>query len=292
MKWGVRKDREVKGSNRKKSVDGGKKVITAEELYEETGYDPASWKDTYHSEYIDAWHDYVNILDHLSESQALIEFVYDRKPDILNDLDKMSKLDDKCMDFDLSSSERDAARKEFVELVKTYSDLEYEFNTTHMNDMTEEEIEFQKQWAEMVDYITGLRGSVPDGAILYMFKDAYGKPTYYYTERDGTKHFFKKGEETGLVKAIAEDKKKGNIDFRKTVSGRTTREKNVVSNTPVKVTKSEKPANIGAGERTIKKLLYGSDEDKQRIITDYQRMIRKNDSKKQTKGGKATSVSR
>lgn len=275
MRWGVRKEPESSGRKRSIKLAVSRKPSN----YNDPSVNGANVfglgdlgelpKEHARTPFGDSYGSFIDFISKAGNSPGFYEYI-DKKTNgkIFESVQNYYDLEKKVLDFSIDRELRNQYEEECVALGERYQKLIDEYDKTHMNDATEEEIELNQQFAKMVDWVSGFDSSLlPKGASISMYRRPDGNGRYIYTAPDGTRKYFKYGEESEL-EAYAKAHSNDTTDFRKATYGRS-REKNVDSSAkPVKVTKGKK-IEVSDVERLAKSLSRGDDSKSIKAVNDY-----------------------
>lgn len=271
MKWGVRKEYEAKGKRSRMRILSTTKTSGVSDLLGPDNEMPSDYRPGSLSA---IWDDYVNVFDDISSRPGLLEYCVKKRPNIEGELNRMAYLYGSLFDLDVSTEELRKNANELEILTGKYMDLKREFDQTHPSDATEAENELNEAWAEMVDYLRGLKDKVriPPGARVTMEKWWNGNayvPKYIYRDKEGKVKSFNYGDESSLESYIEQDGQK-EVDFRNTVSGKRSRKRVVDTTKKAVVKKSDKPIEISDEERLVKSMATArTDEALKRAANAY-----------------------
>lgn len=261
MRWGVRKDKEKSGRSGSKSNSKDLKLVDLndKDTWAKNPGEPDN--EISESDYTIAVQVSSAFSSKLYESAAFREYAI--KEMGINGVAKLANdYDDATLKYAKAVTSKDSDNikkyeREVIRIGQKMDKMMTEFDQTHPNDMTEQEIADEETWAQMVDTLgTGeFEEVLANGSTITMeryWDGTHYVPKYIFKGRDGTMKAFNFGDEDAL-KAYAAEEKKRNVDFRKTQAGKRTREKNVDPNAKSVSVKKGKKVEISEKERSTKK---------------------------------------
>lgn len=230
MKWGVRKEKEITGDN-----------LTSEKNPGDPNNEISDFEKSLQS--------YNNFVSEIYDNPAFSEHIGKSSEKFITKITGFEDRQQKMLEA-LGNKDYGTAKRLKLEMVKLGYQFQNEldaFNKENVSAATESENNFNEEWAEMVDVVSeiGKEGILAPGMTLTMEKlwDGYEyQPMYIVRGKDKKSESFKFGDESSMRSYIKNETSK-NIDFRISSTGKS-REKNVASTEPVKITKTGK-ASVG-----------------------------------------------
>lgn len=279
MRWGVRKEYEKVGRQKSTSALTSRSSLDTDTLPDLN--DQSTWinignNDAYWNSYVDVY----QYSEKYGSSKAFREYAVKQLGETGSTriVDNYLKAFRKSGDMSLSKKDRDIWQNEAIRYGDEMRELVDQYIKDHPNELTEEEIEINENWAKMVDIVGSdkIKEALANGSTVSMTMAWDGEksvPKYVFIGRDGNKVEFNFGEEDDLI-AHAKEEKNAKVDFRNSRGGKS-REKDIDPNAKPVSLKKGKKIEVSKEERNEKKInSKKGQEEINKDISDLTKLIK------------------
>lgn len=272
MRWGVRKEYEKVG-RQKSTSDVLLPDLNDQSTWINTGNNDAHW-----NSYMDVY----QYSEKYGSSKAFKEYAIKQLGETGSTriVDNYLKAFRKSLDMSLSNKDRDMWQNEAIRYGDEMRELVYQYIKDHPNELTEEEIEINENWAKMVDIVGSdkIKEALANGSTVSMTMTWDGEksvPKYVFIGRDGNRIEFDFGDEDALI-AYAKEEKNAKVDFRNSRGGKS-REKNIDPNAKPVSLKKGKKIETSKQERNAKEINSKKGQEKiNKDVSDLTKLIKLN----------------
>lgn len=272
MRWGVRKEYEKVG--RQKSTSD----VLLPDLNDQSTWINTGSNDAYWNSYMDVY----QYSEKYGSSKAFREYTVKQLGETGSTriVDNYLKAFRKSGDMSLSNKDRDMWQNEAIRYGDEMRELIDQYTRDHPNDLTEEEIEINENWAKMVDIVGSdkIKEALANGSTVSMTMTWDGEksvPKYVFIGRDRNRIEFDFGDEDALI-AYAKEEKNAKVDFRNSRGGKS-REKNIDPNAKPVSLKKGKKIETSKQERNAKEINSKKGQEKiNKDVSDLTKLIKLN----------------